>query len=492
MSLLADVGGRFRSEFVGRLVSLVATGTLTVVLARLLSPDGYGLLFLAISIFSTFQLFSNLGLSRSAGKHVAEYREKDPAQVAHVLKRSLGFVLGAIVVVGAVIVMAADPIVELVDEPALGPLLSYGPLFVLVATLLTFVRLALQGFERITHSAIVNAVSSTARVVFACGLVLVGFGVVGALLGYVLAYALTAALGLWFVYDGVRELPSGAEIEPGLTKRIVTYAVPLTATKAANVVDKRIDVFLIGFFLNAPAVGFYVVARQVVHFVAMPAAALGFTVAPALATRKARSQPDAARGLYEEAYMSVVLLYVPAAAGLFVVAEPFVELAFGADYGGAVPVVQVFAAYLVFAAVNSVTGGALDYVGRARHRAIAQTVAAVTNFGLNVVLIPEFGVLGAAWASLATFGAYTATNVYVVQSEFGIRVREVGAYTGKVLAVSAAMFASTYYVSSSVSGVQSIGAVVALGVVIWAGLSKLFGLFRPSQYDAVRSTLGRS
>lgn len=93
MSLASLLGTWFKAEFIGRTIAVLAGTLLTVFLARLLDPDGYGLWFLAISVFSIAQIFSKLGLAKSGARYISQYRVDDPSQVPHIIRQVVTYKL---------------------------------------------------------------------------------------------------------------------------------------------------------------------------------------------------------------------------------------------------------------------------------------------------------------------------------------------------------------------------------------------------------------
>jgi O-antigen/teichoic acid export membrane protein len=77
---------------------------------------------------------------------------------------------------------------------------------------------------------------------------------------------------------------------------------------------------------------------------------------------------------------------------------------FGREYAAAAMLLPWLLAALVFILPNTVLTQATIAVNKERIYAVAATLGAVANIGLNWVLIPEFGGLGAAWATIATEG----------------------------------------------------------------------------------------
>jgi len=467
---------RFRIEFSSQLISLAATGLLTVILARLLSPGDYGLFYLALAIFAFLSLFSNLGIPRSAATYVAEYSVADPGQVPHIVRRSWYYLCVACGLTALVLVLGHEYLATALESPDLAPLLVLGALFVIGTTVLGFLRGVLQGFERIHQCAVLSIVSAGIKLVCATALVLMGFGVIGALVGYIVAYAITAILGAVMLYRVVSSFDPAPTVEDGLYNRLLRYNVPIAFTKGSDVLDKQVDTILVGLFLTPVAVGYYAVSKQVVQFVQAPAAALGFTVSPAFGKQKAGNALEDAARTYESAVVYLLLFYVPAAAGIVLVAEPFITYTFGSDYLGAVPLLQILSIFIVLQALNQVTSNGLDFLGRARIRAVAKGVTAVANAALNVALIPTLGVEGAAIATVLTYSLYAGINVVVIAAEFPLRIGYLSRQLCTIGLITGVMSLLVYSLLEYIVDPVTFVAIVGLGGAVWLVLSALAGL----------------
>ncbi|MFC6718553.1 flippase [Natrialbaceae archaeon GCM10025810] len=484
-----DIVRGFKATLLARAVYMVSSALLMVALARyLLEPEGYGTLYWTIGVLAVVQLFADVGLGKSAARYFAEYREKDPGQIPHLVRSSAWykFVLGAVVAVG--LFLLADPLASLLGDPNAAPFLAAGALYVFAKTFHGFAMIGFQGFNDLVYSATVQASAGVVRLVFAVGFVLLGFGALGALFGYIVGYAVAGAVGMILLYRSVygRYHPA-KRYEPGLSRRLLEYSVPLMATQSANVIDKQIDVVLVGVFLNPTAVAFYTLGKQVTDFVLAPAESLGFTISPNFGEHKAAGRLERARSIYEAALTNVLALYVPAAAGLALVADPFVTMVFGPDYAGAVVVLQLLSGFIVLGAINNLTSDGLDYLGRARHRAVVKGATSVANFALNVALIPVIGVAGAAIATVATHTVYVLVNLWIVHGELALNVGSLLRTTGLVCAITGVMAAAVVLVVPMVSSPLTLVGVIALGVATWAVLAVASGLVDPREVRTVLS-----
>ncbi|UPM42900.1 flippase [Halocatena salina] len=457
---------------------MVSKGLIVIVLANyFLSPDEYGLLFLSLSVLGTGLLFSYLGFAKSAARYITEYKAKDPTQIPHIITTSLQYNLVSIIVVSTTFVLGSGFIAGMINEPAIQPFLVVGSLYVATMTLSKFTTVVFQGFNRVRWSACIGALSNVSLLVFTVGFLLAGLGAIGALAGYVLGHALAAVVGLGVIFGRfIPKYAGGGGMDSELPGKILRYSIPLTITRSGHTLDKDVDTILVGFFLNPAAVGFYVLGKQIADFVTVPATSLGFAVSPAYGEQKASNAIGRAGELYEHAFVHTIMLYLPAGAGLILVSEPTIRYVFGAEYLGAVPVVQVFGVYIILRAIDKITNDGLDFVGRARDRAIAKTGASVGNVILNVLLIPVIGVVGAALSTVITYTALIGVEIYIINQEFPIARARLGRKTLLICAITALMSVVVVVLLPLVTDLVSLLTVIAIAGGVWAGLALVSGL----------------
>lgn len=467
-----------KTTFIARAVQLLANAVLLLLLARyLLDPESYGLLYFAISVLGIASFAGRLGIPKATARYVTEYHQNDPGQVPYLLKRTLLYLVALSAVVSLVIAVGSSFIAELLDEPALAPFLVLGGVYIVARVLSAYLRTIFQGFNRVSLSAAIQAIDGVGRSVFAIGFVLAGLGALGALAGYVVGYVLAAIFGLvalyWLYF---RRIDAADRVEEGLTRRVAEYSVPTTATEASVILDSKVDTVLVGTLLSSTAVGYYTLAAQVAELAIAPAQSLGFTISPALGEQKAEDSIERASRIYETSLEHVLALYVPAGVGIVLVADPAIRTIFGEAYAGAIPALQVFGGLAIVRAVHKVTGSGLDYLGLARIRAIARGTTAVANVGLNLVLIPIYGVVGAALATLVTYTAYTSVNVYYIHGELDLDVGRILGATARICAISAVMAGVVFLVVPHVSGLPTLVGTVALGGSVAIALSVVTGV----------------
>ena len=482
MSVTKRIVDGFKATLGGRLLTTVANGLLMLLLARvLLTPDEYGLLFFVIAVIGVAGMITNLGLGHSAARYVSEYKETDAAKIPYILRLSLGVRLLLIGIVATTIVVGHTQLAALLATPEAAPVLLVGGIYLVFQSLNAYNYTIFQGFNQVELSAVLGVVNTVTRVGVVVGLTVLGFGVVGAMMGYLIGSLLATTVGFVFLYRRFYRKYDDDGGEKGLRNRLLRYSIPLTASASANVLDKRIDTVLVGFFLTPLAVSHYVLSKQITEFVLVPAGSLGFSVSPTYGEQKATDTLEGAARIYASTLRYVLLLYIPAAVGLILVPEPAVRLVLGADYASAAPVLELMAIYVVFQAITNVTTNGLDYLGRASDRAIAKGTTAAANVVLNVLLIPRFGVAGAAFATVITYGIYTTVNVYVMYREIAFDYARIGRSVAVITLIAAGMGTAVFVFVPYVSSLMTLVGVIALGVCIWGVLIVFSGLVDPRE-----------
>lgn len=470
----------FKATLGARLLTNVLNGLLIFLLAGvLLTPDEYGLLFLVIAIVSIAQIGSDLGLGRSTARYISERKETDPMSVPFLIRTSVRYRLLLLSVVAGTLIVARDAIAIVLETPELAMLLLVGAIYLFTLSLYSYHQTIFQGFNHVGLSALLEVINTIGRVTFVVAFSLLGFGVAGALFGYVLGAFSATIVGVVLLYRRFYTAYVDGGGSRSLRNRLLRYSIPLTASQSANVLDRRVDTVLVGFFLTPVAVSYYVLGKQISGFVTVLSGSLGFTISPSLAEKKADESIERAAEIYETSLEYMLLLYLPAAAGLFLISEPAILLVFGSEYSGAAPVLQVLGLYVMLQSITDVTTNGLDYLGRAKIRAVAKLTTSIGNVVLNVILIPTHGVVGAAVATVITFGVYTFVNVYVMHIELSLDLRRLGWSVGLAAAITLIMGLFVLFLVPFVSTLPTLVAVIAVSILIWGVLATASGLVKP-------------
>ena len=382
-------------------VATIATTGLSIVigfvLARVLGPAGKGEFNVVTLLPVTLMVVTQFGLPQAFGFFAARgqtdrINAKTVTLAAMLGLPVLGLMILLIPVLRATILGFIDP-----WEIVLG--LASFP-FLLHATFTTGVILAKRAVRWYALVNIGQALISVALFVILLGML--HLGVVGAL--WVL-FAVNFLIAAGFFVGSVRATARDAERRPISYRELFRYGLPLYPGSLTQHFSVRLDVYLLAGLLPDPAapIGYYGVAvtmAQLVMFLPTAVSSLFFPhVAGSSRENADRQVPMLAR---------VTLLLTAAMAILLVPAAILLIKLFLPAFEPSLPSLFVILPGVVALSLVEVLGSYVYGVGAQGWSSAIKIGALVVNAIANLLLIPRFGIVGAATASLVS---YTATGV---------------------------------------------------------------------------------
>lgn len=363
-------------------------------IARHLGPEDFGLLSYAAAFVAIFGIVGTLGLPSIVVRDLVKDPEGQGTTLGTAAALHLAGGLAAFALAVAAIGWARpdDPLVRLA-------VVILGSALVLRAT-----DVVVYWFEARVRSKYVVWTRSGVFVVFAAvkvALILAGAPVLH-FVWALLAEAAVSALALLAVYLRRGPSPGTLRVRWGRATRILGDAWPLALAGIAVGVYMKIDKIMLGQMIGNEAVGVYSVAvrlSEVWYFIPMTIVA---SVFPAIVEAKRQGEALYHRRL-QELYDLMVLLALAVAVPMTFLSGWLIMLLFGAAYQAAGPVlaIHIWAALFVFLGVAS---GKWFIVEDRQILSLQRTAAgAAVNVALNLVLIPRFGVVGAAWATVLSY-----------------------------------------------------------------------------------------
>jgi O-antigen/teichoic acid export membrane protein len=233
------------------------------------------------------------------------------------------------------------------------------------------------------------------------------------------AYAISYAFACVYfatVLIAMGVLRPGVQFEPRLLLSWVRVAVPLGITFIITTVYFKVDVPILQRFRGNTEVGYYTFAYKPFESLLFIPFALRSVVFPVLSVYHRRS-PERVLPLAEKFFKALVILGWPITVGVFLLAPQFNGLL--RLYPGSEPALQILALAIVFMFADNTFAATLNAVDKQNVFALVAMVGLVINVGVNLVVIPRYGYLGASWAVVATEAALVVVGWLVLRAQLG-------------------------------------------------------------------------
>jgi len=221
---------------------------------------------------------------------------------------------------------------------------------------------------------------------------------------------------VWFVYAFLMDhavlaviflLAAGQQGRAGFVKcfcwedakSMLVSAWPLVLGAVSIQIYMRIDQIMIRNMLGLNDVGLYSAAVRIYEAWAIVIAILTVSLLPAIVKLKQGDEKNYHKRM-TQLFSLVIWISVGAALFVSIVSEHLMVFAFGGEYRASAPVVDIIMWTAVFAAMGSVSARYFNVERMERKFAVRTALAAVLNVGLNFMLIPLYGIKGAALSTL--------------------------------------------------------------------------------------------
>ena len=193
--------------------------------------------------------------------------------------------------------------------------------------------------------------------------------------------------------------PSISDIGPS-----VRYSIPIMVGDVSGMFQDRVDRLLLGIFIGANAVGIYSIAYSVAKLLRMYALPLRVTFFPEFSRLWEEGDQESCYQYLANGTRYLIGLAVPSVVGLYLIGEQLIGLLSTPEAAAYAPtLLPIIAAGIMLIGLDTLYRQLFFASGKTLLVSIIRVGASLLNIGLNVVLIPQMGVIGAALATLLTF-----------------------------------------------------------------------------------------
>ena len=490
--------GTFILTVAGLVVKVI--GSLNwIFVSRILGGEGIGLYQMAFPIYFLAMTVSQAGVPVAISIITAErVALKDIYGARRVFHISMALMVVTGIFFSILTYFAADWLIEwhfLRDPRAYKSVVVLAPT-VFFVTLLASSRGYLQGWQRMTPTAVSQIVEQIFRVitmVLLADLFLpwgLDYAAAGASLG-ALAGAITGLIVLVYfhvkldrdierAYGHDLRPPEGTQPEPArrIIKRIFQLSLPVSAASIMLPVVSNLDLMIVpqrlevaGYSVNEATELFGYLTGMAVPLVNLSCiitASMAMSIVPAIS--EARALRDKARVFAQTAASVRIsnMVCFPAFVIVFVLATPISSLIYNAP--GAGPAVMIASFSIVLLGLHQVSTGILQGLGHPTIPMINMILAAGAKVVLNweLTAIPWLGIMGAAWATAADMGVAAIINLIFIYKFIGYRMELPQLL--KTIGSAAVMAVAVHYFYTFTFAWWQSGAISTFGAVFFGCL----------------------
>ena len=391
--------------FGGYIISKIFGLFYRIIVGRYLGPEAYGIISVMIAVFSVAATIGYLGVPQGVQKYVAEYRSKENinSQIGAIRIGLLLVTLSTVLTGIALFLLAPWLATEVFnDSRTVWPI----RLVALILPLRGFRKIGnavTDGYERMEYKAYSTKIyPNVAKVIFTAAFILLGYNYMGAAVAFAMAYGSAFLLAGYYAYRMVPETFDLNIKGKYHTKKLFNHSWPLFAAGLLASIAGYIDTFMLQSFLGSREVGLYNAAYPFAALLTFGTSLFGSIYLSNASKLYSNGDTSQMKSSYRMVVKWISLVSLPLFSIMVLYPVSLLQI-FGAEYLEMGNVLRVLSVGFLASALIGPMSKTLQAIEKTKYKLYITIFTGISNIGLNYLLIPIYGVMGAALATAGTF-----------------------------------------------------------------------------------------
>lgn len=416
----------------GSVIGKTLVFLLQVIVSRFYGPGYYGLFVTGLLISHIMQIISSLGIQKGGMRFLAiAHENNDISAMARIFRFSVAVPLFFGILVGiACYCLAPFIAVTIFRNPDLADIIrmfSFSvPFFSLLRTGAEMTRAFKTAKYAVLAEDLLYPALHVGIFVFLHSL---GYGFFSAIYSFAISNAICSLLITVLGWRLVRNFPGqafagtpgdGEAVVPGVWKKVLGFSLPLLPMGLLFTLNSSIDIVMLNMLTNSADVGEYAAAARWVMLFALITLPMKLIFAPMIAGQYGINAMGKIEVLYKTSCRWMFFLTLPLFMFLMIGRDPLMMI-FGKGFTASGP--TVLGLLLIGSLYGSFVGIAADMLIMSGNQyfELGCLIGGISlNIGLNVLLIPIYGVIGAAMATTVSGMATDTVRIIVVAGRYGM------------------------------------------------------------------------
>jgi O-antigen/teichoic acid export membrane protein len=437
-----------------------------LIIARLGASD-YGLVALGFAVMSIAATLSMVGMTQGVIRYVSFYKGKeDKGRIKGTIISTLKITLPLSLILAFVLFWQASWIsIHVFHDANLTPILRIFAIGIPFSVLASNLLSTTVGFQDMRYNVYAQYIfQEPLKLAAIVVLLLLGFGVLGAAWGWVLAIIAMSFLAFYFLEKNVFPIFKTKVKAVSVDKELLSFSLPLLFAGIAGLIMGWTDTLMLGYFSSSADVGIYNVALPTAQLIRAIPGALGVIFFPVISELYARNKIEDLRRTYSVVTKWMLALICPPFLLVLLFPDQIIKILFGAEYIAGATALSILVFGFMIGSVVGPASQTLQAYGRTKTVMMTNYIGAAINFLLNLLLIPIYGVNGAAIAT-----GFSLALLCILNFLFAYRVAKIQpfrlSYLKIILASLIAVFV-VYLLTKYVIGVSPLALIAMLFVFL--------------------------
>ena len=257
----------------------------------------------------------------------------------------------------------------------------------------------LRAFQEMKKYTAFQLMQTFGEIIITFILVLSGFGLLGAIYALLIVRTCTTAIGIMWIKPQINiTIPSFAAIKP-----YFPFALPLLPVALGHILINVGDRYVIGYFLGSGSVGIYSASYSLGLLLSLFFAPIPIVLFPTISNLFENNKIEEIKKHLQYSLKYFLMLAIPSSFGLLVLSKPILVTLTTQEFLEGYLIVPVIALSIMIYSISDLNNQIIILYKKTKVAAVINIIAALLNIGMNIILIPIYGIMGAAVSTLITF-----------------------------------------------------------------------------------------
>jgi O-antigen/teichoic acid export membrane protein len=369
-----------------------SSALLYIILARALGVEEFGRLMFALSFTGIFLTFIDYGFNLLIVKEVSQKPESLKNLVSYIInaKILLSIIFTIILIITLKILNSTDDTLLIVGILWLSAIFySFG----------FFFNNIFRGLNRFQYETYPAILLNASQFVIVGVFLLLGFKILSIAIAYFLARFFYFSYSVYLLSSKVSKISFAFNLSESI--KSLKIALPYGVHAILATLYFQIDTVFLSYFKGDVEVGYYQAAMRILMATMMVYEVVISAFFPVIA---ASIKNDKEKFDKYALFLNKVVIYIGLVfgIGIFIFSKPIISLLYGAQYQNSIIIMQVLAVVIFLRFLGAGYALFITVAEGQKYRAIGVSLSVVVSIILNIILIPKYGAIGAAIASLIT------------------------------------------------------------------------------------------
>jgi O-antigen/teichoic acid export membrane protein len=426
----ASATGSFQL-FIGKMMSTVILAVGTIIVGLFIKEGEYGLYAIALIPATTILLFQDWGVGSALTKYCAEYRATNKYEdLRKIIVAGLAFEVATGLALSVLSLLMANFIASTIfGKPESAFLMTLASITILSSSFLTVTQSIFVGFERMGLTGFTMICQAIAQGLLSPLLVYLGYGALGAILGYTFSSVIASIAAVVLLYFAIFQKLSHSSKNKSDTsqtlKPLLGYGIPLAIAIILGGILTQFYSFMMASFCDVSMIGNYRIATNFAVLLTFFSIPISTVLFPAFSKLDPRNEQQLLKTVFTSSVKYTALFLVPATMAMMVLSKPIIGTLYEDKWLYAPPFLALYVISNLFAIFGNLSvGSLLAALGETKMLMKLNILTLSIGIPLAFLLIPQFGILGVILVTIAAglpsmfIGLYWTWKRYGTKAEF--------------------------------------------------------------------------